>query len=174
MGILRFRMVPDSSRWTIDSSSTFTVKSMIDDFTSVVKPFDFYSIIWMDHFPKKIKNFLWKLSHKAIITVIVSIVVCLICLFLLLGVFCVVLLPNPFAHLFIHCPFSRQFWDLILEAFGWSTALSNDISGILNSFRVGHLFIGCKKVIWLAVLQAFFWSLWGEGNRLLFQDSFIL
>ena len=52
-------MVPDSWRWTIDSSSMFTMKSMIDDLIGALEPSerDFYLIIWMDHFLKINYNF---------------------------------------------------------------------------------------------------------------------
>lgn len=36
---------------------------------------------------------------------------------------CVVLMLNPRLIFFIHCSFAQQFWDFILDAFGWSTAL---------------------------------------------------
>ena len=163
----RFRMVSDSWSWTIDSSSMFTMKSMIDDLTGVLEPFerDFYSIIWMDHFPKKIKIFLWELSHEAINTTD-HLQHCMPYMSLSLS-WCIMCCANAksHAHLFIHCPFARQFWDHILEAFGWSTALSNDILDIFNSLMVGHPFIGCSKVIWFTVLWDFFWTFWGELNR---------
>lgn len=37
---------------------------------------------------------------------------------------------------------------------------------------VCHFFGGTKNTIWLALLCAFCWSLWGERNRGLFYDSF--
>ena len=85
----------------------FTVKSMIDDLTSALNPSErsFYSIIWMDHFPKKIKIFLLELSHKAINTAgrlqrrmpYMS-----------LSPWCIMCCANveSHAHLFIHCPFA--------------------------------------------------------------------
>ena len=100
-------MVHDSWRWTINSSSMFTVKSMIDDLTGALEPSerDFNSIIWMDRFLKE-------LSHKAINTVNRLQRRCLICLFLLLGVLCVVLMLNlMFIFLFI---------VLLLDNFGIS------------------------------------------------------
>ena len=60
----------DTWRWTIDASSTFTMKSIIDDLTGSLElsERDFYYVIWLDYFQKKVKIFLWELSHNAINT----------------------------------------------------------------------------------------------------------
>ena len=126
---------------------------MIDDLTGALESSerDFYLIIWMDHFLKRIKIFLRELSHKAINTanrlqhrmpyMPLSPSWCIMCC---------ANVESP-AHLFIHCPFARQFWDLILEAFGWSTTFSNDILDILNSLMVGvtRLLVARRLFSWL-------------------------
>ena len=101
----------------------FTMKSMINDLTGALEPSerDFYWIIWMDHFLKKINTFLWELGHKAMN--IVNRLQQHMPYMSLSPSWCIMCGTNvetP-AHLFIHCPFVRQFWDLILEAFGWSS-----------------------------------------------------
>ena len=98
------------------------------------------------------------LAIKPLTLLIVSNVVYLTCLFLHLGVLCGCANVESPTHLCTHCSFARQFWDLILEVFGWSTVFKN-IFYILNSLMVGHLFFCCKKVIWLAILWASFWAL---------------
>lgn len=67
---VRFRLVPDSWRWIIYSSCTFFVKSLIDDSMGSIEPIarDFYSVIRLDHHPKKIKIFFWELSQAAVNT----------------------------------------------------------------------------------------------------------
>lgn len=65
-----FHMVPDSWRWTIDPSSSFSIKSLIDDLTGSIdfSARDLYSAIWFDHYSRRIKIFFWELSHSAINT----------------------------------------------------------------------------------------------------------
>lgn len=50
-----------NSPFTIPSS--FFIKSLMDDLVSIVEPLvnDLYYAIWLNHFPKKIKIFLWEL-----------------------------------------------------------------------------------------------------------------
>lgn len=75
-------------------------------------------------------------------------------------------------HLFVPCPFASNYWRIVLEAFGWSLPCSNLIFDILVSLMVGHPFGGIKRLIWLAILRAFFWALWCEQNVCIFRDFF--
>lgn len=54
---VHFRMVPNSWNWTIDSSTSFTVKSLIDDLTCLIgsSTIYLYFIIWSGYYLKKIK-----------------------------------------------------------------------------------------------------------------------
>lgn len=76
------------------------------------------------------------------------------------------------SHFFVHWSYASRFWHIILEAFGWLMACSNNIFDILASLLVGYPFSGTKKTIWLVMLHAFFWTFWGERNNLLFRDFF--
>lgn len=85
--------------------------------------------------------FFWKLNHNGI-NIVDHLQHCM---------------PYMFpAYLFIHYIFAWQFWNNILEAFGWSSAHSNNIYDILSSLRVRHPFFSCKKIIWLAILRLTF------------------
>ena len=61
---VNFRAAADSWIWTIDPSSSSSVKSLIDDLVGADNNHvvNVYSAIWLDRFPKKIKNFLWEFS----------------------------------------------------------------------------------------------------------------
>lgn len=60
----------DSWRWTLDLSSKFSVKSLMGDLLHKggMTPKPLYTEIWKDSYPKKIKSFLWELSHGGINT----------------------------------------------------------------------------------------------------------
>lgn len=58
----------------------------------------------------------------------------------------------------------------MLEAFAWNMAFSSTIFYILASIFVGHPFHGAKKILWLAINQAFFWYLWCKCNVKIFRD----
>lgn len=78
------------------------------------------------------------------------------------------------AHLFCICSFAACFWQIVLDAFGfgWSVVSANNIFDILAYLLVGHPFHGLKKMFWLAILRAFFWTLWGKRNKRFSRDSF--
>lgn len=52
---VRFRLSLDFWIWAINPSSSFSVKSLIDDLVGTVDPHvkDLYSAIWLDHFLRK-------------------------------------------------------------------------------------------------------------------------
>lgn len=130
---VRLCPLPDAWSWMLEPSSSFSVKSLMDDLAGMVEPRDLYSIIWKDRYPKKCKKkFLWKLSLGAIDTVdllIDYIVRYRLCLFLPLGVSCAIVTMSP--HLI---SFASRFWRHILEAFGWSLTWPNTIFDLLASF----------------------------------------
>lgn len=63
-------------------------------------------------------------------------VVCPICLSLLLGVSCVKAILKPLLIFFFHCSYASRFWHIILEAFDWFLAYSDNMFEILASFLV--------------------------------------
>lgn len=72
----------------------------------------------------------------------------------------------------MHCPFASLFWHIVLEAFGWSLKEPNFVFDILASLMMSNPFGGTKRLIWLALMRAFFWTLWCEHNGRAFKDSF--
>ena len=115
---VRFRNTDDSWIWTIDSTSSFSVKSLMDDLVGYdnKKNMDIYSTL--------IKIFLWELSLSAIKTADR----------LQRNMPYIALAPSlchmfhshseSAAHLFLHCNFAECFWYFILQDFGWSGFLS--------------------------------------------------
>lgn len=171
---VRIHSTSDTWTWPIDPSLTLTVKSLMANMVgSVDSPReDLYSIVWKDQYPKKVKIFLWELSLGAINTtdrlqrrmpyMYLSPSWCHMC--------CQHVESPP--HLFAHCSFATCFWNFILEAFGWSLTCPNSISNLLASLLVGHPFGSSKRTIWLVIVHAFFWTLWGERNDRLFRGSY--
>lgn len=158
LSIVRFRLVPNSWRWNIDPSSTFFVKSLIDDLTgSLEHPArDLHFVIWLDHYPKKIKILCWELCHGVINTVdrlqhrmpYMSLYPtwCLkLMLNLLLICSCIVLLC---------CSSGITSWMLL----DGPTAHSINIFNILDYLLVRHPSTGNKKMVWLAILCTSFWT----------------
>ena len=41
----------------------------------------------------------------------------------------------------------------------------------LSCLLVGHPFTGRKKMLWMAIIQAFFWLLWESWNNRLFRND---
>lgn len=170
----RLQSSADYWMWPLDSSKIFTVKSLVDDLSGSTDYIlhNIYPIIWKDAYPKKIKIFLWELSHGAINThgrlqrimpySHLSPSWCIMCKN---GAEC----PS---HLFVHCPFAAHFWNIILEAFGWNVTFPNTIWEILSTIIVGHPFHGSRKILWLSIIRAFFWKLWCERNDRTFRDIF--
>lgn len=72
-----------------------------------------------------------------------------------------------------HCFFARHLWHIVLEVVGWSFNFPNSIFDLLAFLFMfmGHPFNGTKRTIWLALVHAFFWALWGGRNGQLFRDS---
>lgn len=101
----------------------------------------------MDHYPKNIKPFLWEHSLSVVNTVgrpkccmpymPISPSWC---------VMCQIHSKSP-THLFMHCSFASQLWNIILDAFDWSLACFDNIFVILASLLVGHPFYGNKKMV---------------------------
>lgn len=131
-----------------------------------------HSVIWKDVYPKKIKIFLWELSLGA--TNMADHLQGKISHFHLSPSWCVTCSSNlkQSRHLFVHCPFAFKYWVWILDAFGWSLPLPNNIYDILASIFVGHPFHGTKKTLWPAFNRVFLWFLWGERNGMTFRYVF--
>lgn len=81
---------------------------------------------------------------------------------------CVKAIMNSLLIFFFHCSYASRFWHIVLEAFDRSLACSDNNSSLL----LGHTFHDTKKIIWLANIQAFFWTLWDEHNKRLSRVSF--
>lgn len=126
---------------------------------------DLYSLICKGCYPKNIKVFYGNLVRMGSILRSFN-VECLICISCHLGVSCVfiILILQPICLCITLL--QSKFWIIIIEAFGWSISCCNTIFYLLASasLLIGHPFCGTKKTIWLAMLHAFFWILWGERN----------
>ena len=81
---------------------------------------------------------------------------------------------EPPIHLFFHCSFAIVYWGTVLPAFVWPFTCPNSLSNAMASLLMGHPFGGTKKLVWLALMHAFFWSLRRERNRRLFHELFFL
>lgn len=55
-------------------------------------------------------------------------------------------------------PFAKAFLDFIMNNFGWSLALPNDIWSLLNITIFGHPLNNEKEISWLNFIRAFHWS----------------
>lgn len=60
----------DTWKWPLNHSGNFSTKSLISDMGDSTRLLETSLTrgIWKDNYPKKIKIFLWELSHKAILT----------------------------------------------------------------------------------------------------------
>lgn len=72
---------------------------------------------------------------------------------------------------FLHCRFASHFWLIILEACGWSLMFPNNVFNILASVLVVPPFGGTQQVLWMGIVCAFLWLLWGESNVHFFRDT---
>ena len=66
--VITLQPVNDSWVWPLTSSKIVTVKSIMSDLVHDISPKSnhLYSVVWIDVYPKKIKIFLWELSHGTI------------------------------------------------------------------------------------------------------------
>lgn len=121
LSLVRIRPTSNTWIWPINPSLTFTVKFLMANLVgSVESPRkDLYSIVWKDHYPKKIKIFLWGL-----IALVLSIRLigykggCLTCISSLLGPPCITNMPNIHLTylLLAHFQFTSGmlFWNLLV------------------------------------------------------------
>lgn len=125
-------------------------------------------MIWLDHYPKKIKIFFWELSLGAVKTA--DRLQCCMPYMSISPSWCIMCQSHvePFASVS-----DILFWmfSVGLQS-GLIILLTNNTFDLLAFLLVGHPFYDIKKTIWLAILRAFFWTLWGEHNKRLFRGSF--
>lgn len=116
-----FRDVADSWTWNLSDKGVFSTGSLTINLASLSSPInnDFYSNLWKGPMPKKVKFFIWELSHSCINTTdtiqrrfpgsSLSPSRCSMC-----GKD-----GETQIHLFSICEFATTFWDYIQTAFGW-------------------------------------------------------
>lgn len=133
----------DSWCWPMDRSKTFSVRSLFSDLMDISNSSskNLYSVIWKDAYPKKIKLFLWELSHGRINTADrLQWRMPYLALFPSCGSLCYSSFENP-CHLFVQCSYASQYWLIMMEAFDWPLILPNNIFGILDFVLMGHLLL---------------------------------
>ena len=74
-------------------------------------------------------------------------------------------------HMFMCYSFASWFWHVILDAFDWSLASSNNIFYILASLIAVHPLYGNKKSLFGRPFCALLLDIWSEHNRCFFNDS---
>ena len=73
-------------------------------------------------------------------------------------------------YLFLHCSVAQRIWTKIIQKFGVSWVLPQDI----NHLIMGNFMSGREKkikVLWSLVVFAVFWTLWRERNQRIFDDK---
>ena len=134
-----------------DSSSSFIMKSLVDDLVSSIEPpaRDLYSAILLDHCPKKIKKFLSELGLGAINTGSSPVSYAL---YVYLSSWCIMCqkhVETP-THLFVHCSFASCFWHIIMDGFGCPSPTLLIFFMALHFLRwVTHLWAQRRRFGWL-------------------------
>lgn len=121
---------------------------------------DLYFCMWHGPFPKKIKIFMWELSHGCICTVEVLQKKGSLDLFLSK---LVCLLPKRLwilAH-HLHHMSADTFGNIILSAFNWHLAISRDMTCILEVILNGHPYGKEKEITWNYFIREHFFTIFG-------------
>lgn len=122
---------------------------------------DLYYVIWKYSYSKKNKIFLWELGaintvdrlQRQMPYMSLSSSCCLMCCHY----------DESPTHLFMHFSFASKFWDIIMEAFGYSMPCPNSIFDLPATLLVGH-----QEDDLVGSAICFFWLLWGERSGHLF------
>lgn len=66
-------------------------------------------------------------------------------------------------HLFLHCSFSRQCWELFLNIMGVFLVIPQNINSLLEIWQAKRVERSVKQ-IWRTILICIFWTVWLERN----------
>ena len=150
---------PDVFRWKLTASGKFSVKSMYDHYMNGHTRF-LHGYLWKLKVPLKIKNFMWFLHRKVLLTKDNLLrrrwTGCKKC------AFCDC--DESIEHLFISCHFTRHIWRLIHFTFNISPP-----SSIANMF--GSWLNGVEKKTKSSIrigMCAFIWAIWNCRNDIVF------
>ncbi|MDV3193985.1 MAG: hypothetical protein Q8835_02940, partial [Sweet potato little leaf phytoplasma] len=159
--------------WSLDNSGDFSTGSLTKELASN-KNFsnaDLYRHLWKGPVPKKVKFFIWEVSHAFINTAdVIQRKMSSICLSPNCCCLCKKA-PESQIHLFSFCPYASVYWEYLQQAFGWFNARPGDICSLLISSLLGHPFKDEKKTLWNNFIYAFFWNTWMERNTRIFSHK---
>jgi hypothetical protein len=71
-------------------------------------------------------------------------------------------------HFLIHCEYTSDLWLLVLNTFGVSWAMPNNVQEWLHYWKIhgqGH----SQEAIWKVIFVLLIWSIWRERNWRLFE-----
>jgi hypothetical protein len=157
----------DNLLWTPSSNQKFTVKSYYTLLQSGEHSYFPWRSVWKVKVPPRVAFFLWTAALDRILMVDT-----LKKRGFTLGNWCCLCKMNEETtnHLLIHCEYTSALWQLILNLFGVSWVMPNNIQEFLHCWKVqgrGHP----KEAIWKVIPALLMWSIWREMNRRIFEDS---
>ncbi|XP_026420637.1 uncharacterized protein LOC113316705 [Papaver somniferum] len=160
--------LPDTRRWSLNTSGTFSVKTLYEHLYREQGIDEFpYSFTWKSVVPPKVNFLMWCIIHGKLNTI--DILQCK-------GVHiynCCVLWGDDFEtqdHLFLHCKVARKIWMEMLPS-NWCWVFPRSMFDLAKSWQ--HLLLSSSgKTIWELMPAAIIWVLWNERNCRIFESKY--
>lgn len=71
-------------------------------------------------------------------------------------------------HIFIHCPFASEIWEMFLKEIGLSWVFPNRVISLIASWNIWRVSKkGCT--LWNSIYLAVYWLIWPERNKKVFE-----
>ncbi|XP_026460812.1 uncharacterized protein LOC113361992 [Papaver somniferum] len=161
--------LPDTRRWTLNSSDIFTVKSLYSNLTSDFGIPDFpHNFVWNSSIPPKINFLVWCLIHDKLNTLDVM---------QIKGIdiynSCVLCGDDTESqeHIFLHCKIAHRVWSSVLPKEGWSWAIPRNMQMLALGWNQVH-FTTAGKFLWDLIPAAVIYTIWSERNRRIFEMNY--
>ncbi|KAH0634712.1 hypothetical protein KY290_035831 [Solanum tuberosum] len=158
----------DIPLWKYNGNGIFSVKSaytrglQVTNTNTQCK----WNYFWKSSIPTKVKCFTWLVIKRACLTQEVLqkkkrqlVSRCFLCM----------VTEETNKHLFLHCKYTAQLWNLFLNITGYSWAMPEHTSDLLSCWmrRGGSK---SQKRWWRLIPSCIWWSVWRERNARCFED----
>jgi hypothetical protein len=154
----------DKMCWKPSWSAGFQVKSFYTHLTSPGLGYFPWKSIWKAKVPPRVAFFVWTAALGKILTAdnlrrrgIPAVSWCCMCK----------ADGESVDHLLLHCPYTKELWDMVLGLFGLHWVMPKTVTELLHCWFGS---VGCHSVIWKAIPHCIMWCLWQERNARTFED----
>lgn len=165
---IRLRLeVDDCLHWSHSSNGIFSVKSYRGSCWMEAEMEGIWATIWKLPLPSKVTFFIWMavkghlptidlLQHRDMLIPNA----CYLCLYN----------AGSIDHIFIHCPYVVEIWEMFLKEIGLSWVFPSSIASLIASWNISRVYNkGCS--LWKLVCPTVCWLIWLECNKRVFEGS---